>query len=336
MSRRKVTMLEAFQASAKDAAERAATERRRLIAEREKEIRREEAARTAGDLRDRMGARLGLSGRRLAEEPEDASWAPPVPLDVAVVSATKDSPPDAPAPESVQPDPKSELTAIGRVLDPDALEEVSALEETLFTLPMSARTFIVLQALLLASVFFVGWTVGGVGDSASGDNATTVSAAGRTAGPGSGPAISSLGNRAGMGRKPASSTPTPGSPASSAPTTPNAAPSATQDVATVDDDYTAADQAFQNPGMKYTILAHTWTNTPEHIGEAWEAYDQLRAEGLPVVRPIQRSDRIYVYVGAAPEDAQLKSMVRRLHELRSPTGRHAFRSAYLVNIERTR
>ena len=201
---------------------------------------------------------------------------------------------------------------------------------------MSARTFIVLQALLLAIVFFVGWTVGGVGDSASGDSATTASAGDRTAGPGAGPSISSLGNRAGMGRKPASSKPTPGSPTSSAPTTPNAAPSATQDVATVDDDYTAADQKFQDPGMKYTILARTSLNTPEQIGEVWEAYDQLRAEGLPVVRPIQRRGRIYVYVGASPELAPLKSMVRRLHELRSPTGRHAFRSAYLVNIERTR
>jgi hypothetical protein len=114
---------------------------------------------------------------------------------------------------------------------------------------------------------------------------------------------------------------------------PNAAPPVTTPV---DDDYTAADRKFQDSGMKYTILAHTSPNTPEHVGEAWEAYDLLRAEDLPAVRPIQRGDRIYVYVGASPERAQLESMVRRLHELRSGTGRHTFRSASLVNIERTR
>ena len=56
MPRRKVTMLEAFQASAKGAAERAAAERRTLIAERERAIRRDEAMRTPGRLRRRIMA----------------------------------------------------------------------------------------------------------------------------------------------------------------------------------------------------------------------------------------------------------------------------------------
>lgn len=338
MSRRKVTMLEAFQASAKDAAERAATERRRLIAEREKEIRREEAARTAGDLRGRMSARLGLSGRRPAEEPEDASWAPPVPLDVAVVPATEDSPADVPALEAAQQrttaDATPELTAVGRVLDPDTLEEASALEETLFTLPMSARTFSVLQALLLASVFFVGWSVGGAGDATPGNEASTARAAGRNAGPGAGPSIDSLGNRAGMGRKPVNSKSGKASSAPSAPAMSNAAPPVTGGLNTVDDDYTAADRLFQSPGMKYTVLAFTCPNTTEDADKAWDTYDVLRAEGLPAVRPIQRGDRIFVFVGASAKLAELRGTEKRLHELRSRTGKHVFRGAYPVSIDR--
>ncbi|QDV08231.1 hypothetical protein Poly30_37670 [Planctomycetes bacterium Poly30] len=61
MARRKVTMLEAFQRSARESAERAAAERRRVIADREKEIRRAETAKAAHELGHRLSQRANDS-----------------------------------------------------------------------------------------------------------------------------------------------------------------------------------------------------------------------------------------------------------------------------------
>lgn len=88
MAKRKVTMLEAFQASAKESAERAAAERRRLVAEREREVRREETRRTASELGQRLGAgalSAWVAGRRDDDEP--AVPAPPRRAEPRVASA---------------------------------------------------------------------------------------------------------------------------------------------------------------------------------------------------------------------------------------------------------
>lgn len=75
MARRKVTMLEAFQASERATAEQAVSEQRRLAAEREKDARREEAARAAQDWKRRIGEGVGslFAGR---DETEGAGAAP--------------------------------------------------------------------------------------------------------------------------------------------------------------------------------------------------------------------------------------------------------------------
>ncbi|MEM8710749.1 MAG: hypothetical protein AAGG01_07330 [Planctomycetota bacterium] len=78
MPRRKVTMLEAFQRSAAESAERAAADRRRVIAEREREIRRAEAAKAAQELGSRISQRATgvgslIAGMRGASAEEDGA-----------------------------------------------------------------------------------------------------------------------------------------------------------------------------------------------------------------------------------------------------------------------
>ncbi|MEM9383218.1 MAG: hypothetical protein AAGB93_24955, partial [Planctomycetota bacterium] len=76
MTRRKVTMLDAFQASARESAERAAAERRRIVAEREREARREEALRTAGELRRQLGVAPRGPADTFGPDTEDGALSP--------------------------------------------------------------------------------------------------------------------------------------------------------------------------------------------------------------------------------------------------------------------
>lgn len=140
-------MLEAFQASAKESAERAAAERRRIVAEREREIRKDEAARTAQELGQRLGAGAissWISGLRTTNDEVDTSKetstvgmeAPPSPPPPPPQSGPPSEPvqpagPDEPITDSIDTNrPPTDSIPVGSILGPTALAAVS---ETLAT-----------------------------------------------------------------------------------------------------------------------------------------------------------------------------------------------------------
>lgn len=348
-------MLDAFQASARESAERAAAERRRIVAEREREARREEAVRTAGELRRQLGGVPRSGPEALGHDvdehvpehaPEDAESAlddVPEPGS-GPVPATFDAPSLAPAPLSEESDderPVGLSPAVPSVPSTAAVASadlaVGALpleDESVFVLPMSARGFIGLQALLLACAFLLGWALG---------QRTAAPEDGGTPGGSSAPArtaasaptdFSALRASAGRGAADAG----PGSVAPQAPgaVEPSAGPATGEGAAAAaaDDGSTADDIAFRDPANRYTVLAITYISTETNIALAWETYDFLRAEGFPVVRPIERNARLHLLVGAAQSKPELDEIEAGLRSLRNGrNGSLEFRSAYKVNID---
>ena len=97
---------------------------------------------------------------------------------------------------------------------------------------------------------------------------------------------------------------------------------------------TAADLAFVDPAMSYTVLAITYSGTEANRALAWQTYDLLQAEGFPVVKPLERNARIFLFVGAAGAIADLGEVRDRLQKLRvGPRETPDFREAYVVNLD---
>ena len=98
---------------------------------------------------------------------------------------------------------------------------------------------------------------------------------------------------------------------------------------------TQADRIFRSAEMKFTILAITYTRTEAHGQLAMETYDYLTDEGFPVIHPIEKGSRIFIFVGAAANLGELDGLTQELKELRSDRRSkiRPFRTAYPVNID---
>jgi hypothetical protein len=99
---------------------------------------------------------------------------------------------------------------------------------------------------------------------------------------------------------------------------------------------TAADRAFWSVKNAYSVRAIQYPRTTHGEKMAWQTYDYLKAQGLPVVTPLAKGDAILICVGAKPAMADLDKTHERLRELPGPQpdiDKRPFRSAYLVNIE---
>lgn len=427
MSRRKFTMLEAFQVSAKESADRAAEERRRLVLEREKEIRREESHRAAEDLRKRVGGGVGawISGVLGDDEdpapaherdtgPEGPSGEPAdpglhgdsaertgdptsaVPIDrsppsvfdfgadgssssdvdpagpealqsdespsvetqTGSDSATRGAPDAPPAeepspgaaaasasendlPSSLEASPKAGgVSLAGPSIESAALPAEPALETAAepalgVAVPMSAKGFTGLLVLLAAGVFAIGY---GLGRRAESPNPAETP----QGGPASGADLGSFASPPARSASPGLPSFGEGLAASEGPSTPSAAisppadtsPASTEPPTEPATGATDADRAFMDPKMRFTVLAITYPNSPDRQAMAWDTYDLLAAEGLPVVRPAVKDSRIHVLVGASARLAELDNLVTKIRSLRvGRSGRNEFRSAYKVNIE---
>ena len=99
---------------------------------------------------------------------------------------------------------------------------------------------------------------------------------------------------------------------------------------------TAADRAFWSTANKYSVRAIQYPRTDAGEKMAWQTYDYIGAQGLPVVTPLAKGDAILICVGARPTMADLATVHDRLRALPGPQpdiDRRPFRSAYLVNID---
>lgn len=403
MARRKVTMLEAFQRSARESAERAAAERRRVIADREKEVRRAETARVAQEFSSRLSQRAGdsmgslLAGIRsaaespaaetpAAESPATGSTAADPPAAETLEAGAARGGPELPAfdrarqpdlpdvsslvagemaptaepsqePSSVEPAaaesssvgspseqesdaPDQDEAALEPTLSPDSPEldeeAIAALESEVFELPMSARAFALFSLAAMIAVFMIGFSLGSrnpsgadpVGDSGfvrAGYDSLAAPTQQAPQDPRQDVLPAPLTDRPADARLSAAAT----AAEAAAEAVPGEAPDRASSA------LTREDELFRDRQMKFTILAITYSGTEAHAKLAMETYDYLYSQGFPVIHPIEKDSRLFLFVGAAETMEDLEKLQQELRELSADRNseKRPFRSAYLVNID---
>ncbi len=300
MTRRKVTMLEAFQDSARTSQDR-----------RDAALSRNEEA---------AGAPARAPGEPIApSETRTPTPAPSVhdgPAIVPVGEASRGN-------KTEQPDPKGAA----------AKKVKKSADETGLALPFSGFGFAALQVLLLVGAFLLGrqfeqhgfGLMPGAGAEASdsgGLQAASFGAPGR--------AIASRQDRAGLEVTPSSE-----ALAAAGGVDPQGAEVKDEVQEAMADPDTAFDRAFWDPAMRFTVLAINYSRNPANEALAWETYDLLMGLGFPVVKPQSRGMRIFLHVGAAASIDELADLRDQLQNLRvGPRQTPDFRTAYVVNINR--
>ena len=68
------------------------------------------------------------------------------------------------------------------------------------------------------------------------------------------------------------------------------------------------DQALRDPDNNYTVLAFTCDYSDAGNAVVWDHYYDLADQGLPAATPIEYDGRIYLMVGAARLDTDLKDL----------------------------
>lgn len=97
---------------------------------------------------------------------------------------------------------------------------------------------------------------------------------------------------------------------------------------------TPYDDAFFNQQRNtITLRVAAYAKTARNAELAWQTYDYLYDQGLPVVRPVKMVENIYLFVGAAPSSRDLDDLKSRLRTLPGPNGGTPFKDAYAVNID---
>lgn len=85
---------------------------------------------------------------------------------------------------------------------------------------------------------------------------------------------------------------------------------------------------------KYTIVAISVTPANEKV--AWDNFDHLKTQGLPVFRPFASPNGMrVVVVGAAPKESDLREIRSRLQRLAGPDGKgRPYEGAYAYPIKK--
>lgn len=331
MARRKVTMLEAFEASAREARQRERSEQRRNAAERRGVV---------GSLLSpfRSGEELVDAGERA---PDGVAGPEKPSLGVGAVPIDRRPPggsswegplitPEHDGPDEADADPPSEpevasVEAAADVVEAPAPGRAPASDEPgEFALPMSGWSFVALVALALAAVFAVGLRLGGTlggaprdAERASGDARVAGFSGDLEARPAAAPAV--LGPSA-----------SPVGTGGAAPTEPAAA---REPGHVAEEELTPAQRSFLDPKSRVTVIAVTYDDSPENRKLALRASETLAGEGLPALPPWEYEDRIFVFVGAAETVSDLEDELHAVRAVRNRrTGAAEFRSAYVVNI----
>lgn len=301
MTRRKVTMLEAFQDSARTSQER------------------QDAA---------------LSRNQEASGAPD-SGTPPAPVDLpapAPALSVHDGPAIVPVDEASRGQ-KHETAEAKRAAAKKAKKAKASAEGARLTLPFSSFGFAALQVLLLVGAFLLGRQFEehgfGLVPTAGAESAT----GGRIEAASFGlPGRAATSRQAVVGGAVTSPRDEPTATAAGDGAAPQEGASA--EVAPTDPD-TEFDRAFWDPSMRFTVLAINYSQSPANEALAWNTYDLLMELGFPVVKPLSRRERIFLHVGAAASIDELSDLRDQLQNLRvGPRQTPDFRTAYVVNINR--
>jgi len=82
-----------------------------------------------------------------------------------------------------------------------------------------------------------------------------------------------------------------------------------------------------------TLRVATYDQNKRNVDLAWETYDYLLQQRLPVVRPVATSKNIFIFVGAERSISGLEELQDKVHALEGPNGGQPFSDAYPVNIK---
>lgn len=197
-------------------------------------------------------------------------------------------------------------------------------------LPMGWAPFLVLQTMILAVAFGLGWiasgmegagAVGGDGVLAAGGGLVLDSPGTKTA------ASGGLNSPLRFGRTPAVLGAVGGSQGGQ-----NPEPGAALDTANW-----PADLAFDGQASRFTVVVAQYNDTVFGRARAWEAFEFLVGQGLPVVSPRARNRVVYLFVGASAERAELDQVLEQVKDQTGARGREKpFYDAYVSNISRYR
>ncbi len=328
MTRRKVTMLEAFQDSARTSQER-----------QDAALSRTQAA--AGD--GALGVDNPLAGDPLVGDPLAGEGR----ADPRPAPSVHDGPAIVPVGESSV---GGSASGGHPGVDSEGIDAEGRAARTGLTLPFSGYGFAVLQVLLLVGAFLLGrqFEEHGFGLGASHSSEASGQARLEAASfgmPGRSLTSRQLSGAVDAGARAIQPERQTGAPGEAGTPGGGGSPEGTQSdgVAAVDtsspsaqpDPDTAADQAFWDPAMRFTVLAISYTRSPANEALAWETYDLLAELGFPVVKPSSGGIRIFLHVGAAASMDELADLRNELQNVRvGPRRTPDFRTAYVVNINR--
>lgn len=325
-------MLEAFEASAREARQREISEQRRHAAERrgvvgsllspfrsgeELDDADEEAPdATADPVKPSPGAGAVPIDRR---PPGGSSWERPL------IAPEQDSSDEADDDPPSEPEVASAEVAADAAQEPASGRAPASGEPGEFALPMSGWSFAALVAIALAAVFAVGLRLGGALGGTPRD-AELASDGARVAG-----FSGDLEMRRAAAPAVVGPSVSPEATDGDAPTEPAAA---REPVHAVEEDLTPAQSRFLDPAMRFTVMAITYDDSPDNRELAKRASQTLAGEGLPALPPWGYEDRVFVFVGAAATTSELKEVLHKVRAVRNRrTGAAEFSSAYVVNID---
>jgi len=90
-----------------------------------------------------------------------------------------------------------------------------------------------------------------------------------------------------------------------------------------------ADLAFENPANRHTLVAESFNHHRQGRERAIAHYHYLKDQGFPVIKPRLKDNVIYLLVGAAPDEASLRALLRELKALQYPGSQgRTFSGAY--------
>jgi hypothetical protein len=175
---------------------------------------------------------------------------------------------------------------------------------------MGFASFLLLQVVLLALVFAMGFVIGRGDDAGEPARAATRRAGGEV-----------LLDDPDGGRLEGGGDPVRTAPGGSSVATPAAG-------------RRPADIAIESAENRVTVMVSQYNDTGYGRDRARDAFAYLASKGYPVVTPRKRNGLIMLFVGAAPSVAELKPLQGELESLRGPQDQpNYFRSPFIVNID---
>lgn len=335
-------MLEAFEASAREARQRERSEQRRHSADRRGVVGSLLSPFRGGEdpTPDADGAptgaavgpespSLGVGAVPIDRRPAGgSSWEPPLVLpggdtsQQAVDDAGEEHSPGPEAENTASPEaestasPEVEIEVHDEVDEPAPEDPPAPAGADAFSVPMSRWSFAAVASLALVAVFAIGMGLGGVLDEASDGEEESAALA------------------VNLAMRPPAATTEAGSRSPEA--TLSGMSSQVEQAAPAADegDYSPAELKFFEESTTVTVMAIAFDKSPENVDPAFDAYELLTAAGLPALRPYPRGNRIFVFVGGAESEGDLDDDLRKVKAVSDPLVDWAdFRNARVVNTK---